>query len=191
MKPTTIPITGRRSMYSGFAASASSDVHVEHSETDIDSRATHLLEEIHRVRHNFNYGDNDLVESNMLQKVEQTFEAEDYLRALESGVDRLLRSQAMTKRHRSSTGDVNYLESQNDKHCRACNSSPCKWSPHCDADALAKRRKALFKEIKSVDDRRKRQISEEIQVISAKLKLTLVDKELHDAYAANDNETIT
>jgi len=189
MKPTTIPITGRRSLYSGFANATSSDVDVELNETDIDSRATHLLEEIHRVRHN--YGDNDLVESNMLQQVEQTFEAEDYLRALESEVDRLLRSQAMTKRHRSSTGGVNYLECQNDKHCRACNSSPCKWSPHCDSDALAKRRKALFGEIKSVDDRRKRQISEEIQVISAKLKLTLVDTELHEAYAANDNETIT
>ena len=90
-------------MYRGFADATSSDVDVELNETDIDSRATHLLEEIHRVRRN--YGENDIVESNILQQVEQTFEAEDYLRALESEVDRLLRSQAMTKRHRSSTGE--------------------------------------------------------------------------------------
>ena len=175
------PMTGQRSMYGGFAAT-DEELHA----TNVDSRATLLLEEIHRVRHN--YGDHDLIESNMLQRVEQTFEVEDYLRALTDEVDRLLRSQEMTKRY---CNPMNSLESQNEKHCRTCDSSPCKWSPYCDAEALARRRKQLFGEIKSADNRTKRQISEEIQSISAKLKLTLVDKELHDAYNSNDDETIT
>ncbi len=90
-------------MYGGFAA-ADEELHA----TNIDSRATLLLEEIHRVRHN--YGDHDLIESNMLQRVEQTFEVEGYLRALTEEVDRLLRSQEMTRRQ---CNPMNSLESQN------------------------------------------------------------------------------
>jgi hypothetical protein len=172
-------------MYRGFAA-RSSDAEV--NETDIDSKVTLILQEIARVRHK--HSNNDVVDSTMLQHVEQEFVAHDYLQALESEVDRLLLSQAMTKRHRNPTSKE-AKESQQEKHCRACNSNPCKWSPYCDADALAKRRKALFREMKSADDRRKKQISAEIQAIGVKLKLSVVDKELHEAYAANNDETIT
>ncbi len=175
-------------MHRGFAYVSPNDVDVELNGTDIDSRATLLLQEIDRVKQ---YDVHDYVESKILQSVEQQFDAGDYLRALESQLDRLLRSQAMTKRYRIPTKGANYSESPDDKHCRACNSSPCKWSPFCDADANAKRRKAMFREIKSADDHTKKKISEEIQEISAKLKLTLIDKELHEAYAANVDETIT
>lgn len=213
MKPSTIPITGRRSLYRGFSdtktpvervhssATKSSPtpritenrsmhrVDVEVNGTDVDSRATLLLQEIHRIKEN--YDEHDFVESKMLQSVDQRFDAGDYLRALESEVYQILRSQAMTKRYRVPANGAKYLEGPDDKHCRACNSSPCKWSPYCDADFNAKRRKALFREIKSADDHTKKKISEEIQGISAKLKLTLIDKELHEAYAANVDEKIT
>eukprot|EP00986_Skeletonema_menzelii_P005797 scaffold2145_cov136-Skeletonema_menzelii.AAC.2 len=190
----TIPITGCRSLYRGFSetkiperVTETRSMHRGFATTDdaIDSRATLLLEEIHRVRHN--YDGHDLIESNMLQSVEQTFEVDDYLRALESEVDRLLRSQAMTKRYRN---PANHLESQIETHCRACDSNPCKWSPYCDAEVLARRRKQLFGGIKSANDRTKQQISEEILSISAKINLASVDKELHEAYAAKDDETI-
>jgi hypothetical protein len=171
-------------MYRGFVG-RSSDAHFNEEEA-IDSRVTQLFEEIARVRHN--HCKNDVVESSMLQRVEQVFDASDSLQALESEVDRQLLSQATIKRHRKPTNVVK--ESQHEKHCRACDSDPCKWYPCCDADALAKRRKALFRELKSVDDHTKKQISEEIREIGMKLKLSFVDKELHEAYAADD-ETIT
>ena len=108
-------------MHRGFAATAEAP-----NATDVDSRATLLLEEIHRVRQS--YADNDIIASNVLQHVEQTFDADNYVRALETEIDQLLRSQAMTKRHRN---PINSLESQNNvTHCRACK-SPCKWTPYC------------------------------------------------------------
>ncbi len=185
--PTPAPITENRSMHRGFADVNSDEV--ELNGADVDSRVTLLLKEIHRVRQNYDV--HDLVESNMLQSVEQRFDAGDYLRALECQVDRLLRSQAITKRYRNPANAANYSEGPDDELCRACKSSPCEWSPYCDIDDNAKRRKALFREIKSADDHTSKKISEEIQAISAKLKLTLVDKELHEAHAANNNETIT
>ena len=189
MESPTIPISGRRSLYRGFAAARSSDAELKFiDENDIDSRAILLLEEIDRFRHKDDH-DDGIVESSMLQQVEQTFAAEDYLLALEFEVDRLLLRQATTKRYRNPA--TNYLESQNDKRCRACNSNPCSWSPYCDTDALAKRRKALFREMKSVDDHTKKKITDEIQIIGVKIKLSTVDKELHDVYAANDDEAIT
>jgi hypothetical protein len=127
------------------------------------------------------------VESSLLHKVEQSYDADDYLRSLNIEVDQLVMSQATTtnntaSRHRSS----------NNNNCTADKiENECPWTPYCDEDALAIRRKALFREIQNANDDRQTKISKEIQMISQQIKVARVDKELHDAYLANDEEEIT
>lgn len=148
-------------------------------EKDVESRCEHLLGEIDRVRNDCD--NNDIVESNLLQQVDQIFTANEYLRMTQ--VDSLLPNQATTKRHRNPDRG----EETNCLSCRACKSISCKWVPYCDADVLAKRRKELFRQMKSANDDMKKKMSEELLAIGSKLKLSSIDEEIHHAYTVSDD----
>lgn len=156
---------------------------------DIDARCKLLLAEIDRINATTISSDrpNNLqVESSLLHKVEQSYDADDYLRSLNTEIDQLI-SQATTtnntaSRHRSS----------NNNNCAADKTeNGCHWTPYCDEDALAMRRKALFREIQNANHDKQKVISKEIQTITQQIKVAHVDRELHDAYLANDEEEIT
>ena len=94
--------------------------------------------------------------------------------------------------------------------CFACNAYPCQWAPFCDADLLARRKKNLYREMMYVQKQRYattvqsvvagsvlkgggkqflpsdllQELSSEIKDIDSKLKLCLIDNELHMAYAS-------
>jgi hypothetical protein len=178
-----------RSRFGGIIDSYTNNAAVLH-EGDIDARCKLLLAEIDRInattmssdRHN-----NLQVESSLLHKVEQSYDADDYVRSLNMEINQLVMSQATTtnntaSRHRSS----------NNNNCAADKiENECPWTPYCDEDALAIRRKALFREIQNANDDRQTEISKEIQTITQQIKVARVDKELHDAYLSNDEEEIT
>ena len=160
------------------------------SSTGLDSRAKILLQELDRIRQCHDAG--PFVESSLFQSgVEQTFAVDDYLWALETEIDSLLISQAEKRRQRNSSSRAKSLVRKNSQWCQACNTTPCTWAPHRDADVLAKRRKQLYSGIKSAEEQEKRKISEEITEISKSLKLFVVDKELHEAYALEEGKEMT
>jgi hypothetical protein len=188
-----MPINGgsHRSRFGGIVDSSYTNNAATIHDEDIDARCKLLLAEIDRIgtatTMSSDRPNNLQVESSLLHKVEQSYDADDYLRSLNIEVDQLVMSQATTtnntaSRHRSS----------NNNNCTADKiENECPWTPYCDEDALAIRRKALFREIQNANDDRQTKISKEIQMISQQIKVARVDKELHDAYLANDEEEIT
>ncbi|KAL7456702.1 hypothetical protein ACHAWC_008193 [Mediolabrus comicus] len=179
-----------RSRFGGIIDSRYTNNAATIHDEDIDARCKLLLEEIDRINATTMSSDrpNNLqVESSLLHKVEQSYDADDYLRSLNIEIDQMVMSQAMTtnntaSRHRSS----------NNNNCAADKiENECPWTPYCDEDALAIRRKALFREIQNANDDKQKVISKEIQTITQQIKVARVDKELHDAYLANDEEEIT
>lgn len=187
-----MPINGgsHRSRFGGIVDSSYTNNAAVLHEGDIDARCKLLLAEIDRINATMMSSDhpNNLqVESILLHKVEQSYDADDYLRSLNTAIDQMVMSQAMTtnntaSRHRSS----------NNNNCAADKiENECPWTPYCDEDALAMRRKALFREIQNANDDKQKVISKEIQTITQQIKVARVDKELHDAYLANDEEEIT
>ncbi len=181
-----------RSRFGGIIDSRYTNNAATIHDEDIDARCKLLLAEIDRIctATTISSGrpNNLQVESSLLHKVEQSYDADDYLRSLNTEIDQLVISQATTtnntaSRHRSS----------NNNNCAAdkIENEGCPWTPYCDEDALAIRRKALFREIQNANDDRQTEISKEIQTITQQIKVARVDKELHDAYLANDEEEIT
>lgn len=187
-----MPINGgsHRSRFGGIVDSSyTNNAAVLHGE-DIDARCKLLLAEIDRINATMISSDrpsNLQVESSLLHKVEQSYDADDYLRSLNTEIDQLLvMSQATT------TNNTGRHRSSNNNNCAADKiESGCRWTPFCDEDALAIRRKALFREIQNANGDKQKEISKEIQTITKQIKLAHVDRELHDAYLANDEEEIT
>lgn len=154
---------------------------------EIDARCKLLLAEIDKINATMISSDrpNNLqVESSLLHKVEQSYDADDYIRSLNTEIDQLviLGTTNTAGRHRGT----------NNNNCAADKiENECHWTPYCDEEALAIRRKALFREIQNANGDKQKEISKEIQTITQQIKVAHVDRELHDAYLANDEEEIT
>ena len=184
----TINGGSRRSRFGGIVDSSYTNNAATIHDEDIDARCKLLLAEIDRINATTISSDrpNNLqVESSLLHKVEQSYDADDYIRSLNTEIDQLVISTTTNNtasRHRSS----------NNNNCATDKfENGCHWTPYCDEDALAIRRKALFREIQNANDDKQKEISKEIQTITQQIKVARVDKELHDAYLANDEEEIT
>lgn len=177
-----------RSRFGGVIDSRYTNNAVTLYDEDIDARCKLLLAEIDRTSAattmSFDRPNNLQVESSLLHKVEQSYDADDYIRSLDTEINQLVMSQATTtntaSRHRGTNNNNTIDKIENG----------CQWTPYCDEDGLARRRKALFREIQNANDDKQKEISKEIQVISQQIKVARVDKELHDAYLANDEEEI-
>jgi len=192
-----MPINGgsHRSRFGGIVDSSYTNNAAVLHEGDIDARCKLLLAEIDRINATMMSSDrpNNLqVESILLHKVEQSYDADDYVRSLNTEIDQLVMSQATTTTTTTNNTASRHRSSNNNNYCAADKiENGCRWTPFCDEDALAMRRKALFREIQNANDDRQKVISKEIQTITQQIKVARVDKELHDAYLANDEEEIT
>lgn len=152
------------------------------------------------------------IESSVLHDgVPQTFVPCELRDELSLELDRLLTEQLLREERKRWSEDTNNIDegtqSQSDG-CLACNGQ-CKWTPSCDANALAKRRKLLYRELKVVENSNAKtiqsvlarsarsggevrfvrqdllqQLADEIQQIDSQLQLQRIDEELHSTYAS-------
>ncbi|KAL7533865.1 hypothetical protein ACHAWF_004647 [Thalassiosira exigua] len=228
-----IPVEGRRSTYGGIGARLTYSGYGSSNPTqqcgtltseEIDARCDLVLSEIEQGkcfrRSRCRAFEGRYVESDVLHGTPQTFVPRELRAELEAELDRLLNEQILREeRNRSvgsreeESGDAARSKSSevvedDGGACRACG-GPCSWVPFCDADLLAKRRKELYRELKSAEkDSSKtvrsvvarsalnggetmfvrqelvRELKVEILQIDSKLKLTSIDDELHRAYAS-------
>jgi hypothetical protein len=225
----TIPAQGRRSLYRGLGyrpenaglrrETATSTLTSE----EITSKCQIILSEIDRCK---NVNDR-YVESCVLHGVPQTFVPSELCVELEEELDQLLTEQILREEHLlatsstptglvvsssyNSNGRGIVTTAQNDAHvCLAC-SSQCVWTPFCDASALTRRKKELYRELRETEKQTTRivqstvarstinggdmkfvreqlmkELSEENNQIDTMLSLSRIDSELHQAYACKD-----
>ena len=234
-----IPVNGRRSMYSGIGSRPSTIIAEQEKPTssttlhpslnagapllssnEVDAKCQNILLEIEKCKN----CKNKYIESSVLHNVPQTFLTKKFQNELETELDRLLMEQILhEERHGPSSrtvltkSTVNASSAAMDAKtarcdgCLACNSCPCNWTPFCDADALSRRKKDLYRELMSVQKQTDtattvqstvaksvlnggdnqftpsellHELSTEIKQIDSKLKICLVDVELHATYAS-------
>ena len=220
MKSQTIPTEGRRSLYGGIVARQSQvpkQPPNDASSDEIEAKVGILLSEIDRCR-NFS---GKYIESNVLHSVPQTFVPSELCVELEAELNRYLMEQILREERLLAIDPSATPPNQIDDSievtidpniCLACKSH-CKWTPFCDANILAKRRKQLYRElisaekepgntIQSVVARSAlnggetkflrteliKELSDEIQQIDCKLKLAQVDNELHRTHASREEK---
>ena len=221
----TIPTDGCRKMYGGFLSNNNVSIASKSSlptstltSVEIEERCQIVLAEIDRCNnHTERY-----IESSVLHNdVPQTFVPSELCIELEEELDRLLTETILreeriftTTNHSDiSTNDVVNLPMVDPNNCLACNSSECTWTPFCDTDTLSRRKKELYRELKSSEKQTNaktlqsivarsslnggettfirsdliKELSDEIHEIDTKLTLAQIDSELHDAYACQDD----
>ena len=227
----TIPAQGRRSLYRGLGGrpenarlrrKAEAITSTLTSET-ITSKCQIILSEIDRCK---NVKDR-YIESCVLHGVPQTFVPSELCVELEEELDQLLTEQILREEHHlatsstptspvvsssyNSNGRENTTTAQNDPHvCLAC-SGQCAWTPLCDAVAVTRRKKELYRELRAAETQTTRivqstvarstinggdmkfvrgqlmkELSDEINHIDTMLSLSRIDSEIHQAYACND-----
>ena len=187
-------------------------------DADIDSHLKILLSEIDRCR-NFS---GKYIESNVLHSVPQTFVPSELCVELEAELNRYLTEQILREERLLAIGPsatppnrINHFteESIDPNICLACESH-CKWTPFCDANILAKRRKQLYRELISAEKESGnniqssvvarsaqsggetrflrteliKELSDEIHQIDCKLKLAQIDSELHRTHASREEK---
>lgn len=225
-----IPANGRRLLYGGIGRSRTSSafnklpIGTLKSE-EIEARCQVILEEIERCK-NFN---ERYIESSVLHNVPQTFVPNELCSELEAELYRLLTEQILREERLAikspvaPNNDAAIVKveapmmtptTDPDLLCLACNGH-CAWTPFCDVDALAKRKKELYREliccekttsniVQSIVPRSSKngggtnhnrdeliqELSDEIKEIGLKLNLAQIDSELHKAYACSD-KTVT
>jgi hypothetical protein len=233
-----IPAQGRRSLYGGLGVRPENSGLRRKAETstltsaEITSKCQIILSEIDRCKHS----KERYIESCVLHGVPQTFVPSELRVELEEELDQLLTEQILRDERLLATssssaapsdpvGSSSYnlnrteneiLEStQNDADaCLACNGH-CAWAPFCDSSALTKRKKELYRELKScekqvgvivestvarsainggemkfVREQLMKELSDEIKQIDTMLSLARIDSELHQTYASNDELVI-
>lgn len=216
--------TGRRTMYGGIVARLSQTERRTSTRQpadtltseEIDSRCQLILSEIERCK----TFEDKYIESSVLHSVPQTFVPSELHVELSGELDRLLKEQLLREEKTHSTETIpaprgSHATTTGTKvqadGCLARNSH-CGWTPFCDADALARRRKVLYRELKLVErhdektpiqsvvprsainkgeitfmrEELVKELSDEIQQIDSKLKLNLIDAELYQTYASTD-----
>lgn len=103
-------------------------------------------------------------------------------------------------------------------YCMACDASPCQWQPSCDEDSLTKQKKRLYHDLKELQKLEPceiislqssvtrsemngdenlyspndviKNLLNEIKEIDASIKLSSIDKELHDAFSTASESVI-
>ena len=231
--PKTIPAQGRRSLYRGLGGRPENAGLRRKAETstltseEITSKCQIILSEIDRCKK----VNDPYIESCILHGVPQTFVPSELCVELEEELDQLLTEQILREEHLlatsstptspvvSSSCNSNGREiaktAQHDTHvCLAC-SSQCAWTPFCDASALTRRKKELYRELRAVEKQTTRiiqstvarstinggdvkfvreqlmkELSDEINQIDTVLSLSRIDSELHQAYACKDELVI-
>jgi len=220
----TIPTDGCRKMYGGFLSNNNVSIASKSSlpastltSIEIEDRCQIVLAEIDRCNnHTERY-----IESSVLHNdVPQTFVPNELCIELEEELDRLLTETILREErmftsaaHDTPTNDVVNLPMVDPNSCLACTSSECTWSPFCDTDTLSRRKKQLYRELKSSEKQTNaktlqsivarsslnggettfirsnliKELSDEIHEIDTKLSLAQIDSELHDAYACQDD----
>ena len=217
----TISTDGCRKTYGGFLSNNNASIATLPTSTltsiEIEERCQIVLAEIDRcTNHTGRY-----IESSILHNdVPQTFVPSELCIELEEELDRLLTETILreerifttTTTSDIPTNDVN-LPMVDPNSCLACNSSACTWKPFCNADTLSRRKKQLYRELKSSEKQKNaktlqsivarsslnggettfirsdliKELSDEIHEIDTKLSLAQIDSELHDAYACQDD----
>lgn len=201
---------------------------------EMDEKGRRILSEIDRC---MNCKDK-YVESSVLHNVPQTFLTSELRCELEVELDRMLMEQIRQEERQFSldpgSNEVpgcrfdeaestdnrqqhKVIQAYPDNNCLACNSRPCQWTLYADADALARRKKELNREMMFVQKQKDvktiqslvagsvlnggdtqftpseliQELACEIKDIDSKLKLNSIDNELHMAYASeSDSVTI-
>ncbi|KAL7541809.1 hypothetical protein ACHAXR_011237 [Thalassiosira sp. AJA248-18] len=233
-KEKAIPIVGRRTIYGGIGArlaltaqGAPNPPTSVLTSDEIDTKCRLVLSEISRCES----CEEQYIESSVLHSVPQTFVPSELCVELGLELDRLLTEQILREERLLATvstspidprhlepkllGDTIASSDTNDSDlCVACNNH-CKWAPFCDANELARRRKALYRELKSAEKYAAKtiqsvvarsalnggetkfirtelitELSDEIQQIDSKLKLAHIDNELHRTHASK-NESVS
>lgn len=173
MRAKTIPTNGRRSTYGGFGAGPLPDRNKKLptstlSSDEIDKRLKLVLEEVERCK----TFDGKYIESSVLHGggVPQTFVPSELSMELEAELDRLLTEQILREEHAASNTPPNFVlgvvddaaeasvANMGPEVCLACN-GPCTWTPFCDADALSRRKKELYREMKSCEKQTTRTVT--------------------------------
>lgn len=188
------------------------------TDDEIGERCQVVLAEIDRCAR----CDDRYIESAVLHGgVPQTFVPVELRVELEAQLDRLLTEQVLREerllaiaspidqnRVETSKSNAESTAEDNSDVCLAC-AGCCAWTPCCDANALARRRKELYRELKSCEKQAAptiksvvarsainggsiihlrsdlhRELTSEISRIDAQLKLVKIDEELHRAYAS-------
>jgi len=184
---------------------------------EIEERCQIVLAEIDRCNnHSGQYIESSILHNDVLQ----TFVPSELCIELEEELDRLLTETILREErmftsaaHDTPTIDNDNLPMTDPNNCLACNSSECTWTPFCDTDTLSRRKKELYRELKSSETQTNtktlqsivarsslnggettfirsdliKELSDEIHEIDTKLSLAQIDKELHDAYACQDD----
>lgn len=201
-----IPLLGRRSMFGGLSLAKSTPP--PEPEMTYDQKCELVLCEMERcMKWNQRH-----IESSVLHNVLQVFVTKDLHRELEAELDRLLMQQLQEEEQKISAlpRDEDIEETSSDANfCTACDNSPCRWHPWCDEDSLIKRKKRLYHELKEFQKHEPgeisvvngdenpyspndliKKISNEIKEIDASIKLSSIDKELHEAFSTASESVI-
>jgi hypothetical protein len=215
----TISAFGRRGMFGGFAKT--NDAPPPSQPISIDEKCKLVLAEMERCQH----WQHRHIESSVLHNTPQVFITADLQRELESELDRLLMEQLIQEEQQihSSSAEMKMIILESDEqpedsnYCPACHTSPCEWRPSCDADALIKRKKQLYRELTAAQKQQDckmirsgiartvlnggdnqfrpidliKELSTEIKEIDSSIKLRSIDEELHRTYAtASESVTV-
>ena len=217
----TIPTDGCRKMYGGFLSN-SNNASIDKLPTstltsiEIEERCQIVLAEIDRCN---NHTGRHIESSVLHNDVPQTFVPNELCIELEEELDRLL-TETILREERIFTATTSSIATNDvvnlptdPNSCLACNSSDCTWTPFCDTDTLSRRKKQLYRELKSSEKQTNaktlqsivarsalnggettfirtdliKELSDEIHEIDTKLSLAQIDSELHDAYACQDD----
>jgi len=212
-------------MYGGFLSNNNSSIASKSSlptstltSIEIEERCQIVLAEIDRCHnHTERYIESSVLHNDVLQ----TFVPSELCIELEEELDRLLTETILreerifttTTSSNIATNDVVNLPMVDPNSCLACNSSECTWTPFCNTDTLSRRKKELYRELKSSEKQTNaktlqsivarsainggettfirsdliKELSDEIHEIDTKLSLAQIDSELHDAYACQDD----
>jgi len=192
---------------------------------ELDAKCKIIVSEIDRCEH---FSDR-YIESSVLHSVPQMFVPNELCAELELELDRLLTEQLCREEQQlltpASAATISPLESHlchlkpnqrdNANVEASITSDPdvscCTWTPFCDANLLARRRKELYRELKSCEKQtgktaqsvvarsalrggetkfiRKeliKELADEIRQLGSKLKLIQIDYELHQAFTSRD-----
>lgn len=123
---------------------------------EIDRKCQRILSEIERCQ----TFDGKYIESSALHSVPQTFVPSELSAELSAELDRLLTEQLLREERRldapatgTSPRAPAIVAAGRAGECAACG-GPCDWSPFRDVEALARRRKRLYRELKVAERRR-------------------------------------